>query len=139
MNFQLNVIDAQREIYKGEASKIVLSGIDGVMAVRARHMPYVTPLGVGEVSYWTDKGEEINLSIGRGILAVETNKVTVIVEDTRYGEEISQEKAAEAKERAEEIIKKGVKGVELTRALQSIRRSLVDIKIARKSRKKFVS
>src|SRR3989344_7266080 len=129
MNFDLSVIDAQREIYKGKASKIVLSSIDGEMGIRARHMPYVTPLGVGEISFLTETGAEINLSVGKGLLAVQNNEVTLLVEDARYGEEISQEKAEEAMARAEEIIKDGVKGIELTRALQSVRRSLIDIKI----------
>ncbi|OGM32821.1 ATP synthase F1 subunit epsilon [Candidatus Woesebacteria bacterium RIFCSPHIGHO2_01_FULL_44_21] len=131
MNFQLDIVDSKRNIYSGEALKLTIPAIDGEMTVEAQHMPVVTPVSLGMVVAQTPE-KELALTIGKGIFSFEGNHATLLIEDTSFSEEISEEKANEAQKRAEEIIQKGIEGPDLEAALATIRRSTLDLKVVRR-------
>ena len=134
--FPLEIIDSQKSIFKGAAEKVTLPSIDGEVTVLADHMPLVTPLTLGEIIYKPENSDPISLSIGKGIVSVDGKTVSVLVEDTKHSDEINEEEALKAKKRAEELLEKGVTDYEKQKALNTIRRSLIDVKIARKVRRK---
>lgn len=134
MTFALSIVDTKRSIYSGEAKKLTIPALAGEMTVLSHHMPIVTPVLVGEVHLETPT-EEIVLTIGKGIFSMDKNSATLLIEDARYTEEISETAAEEAKMKAEEIIQKGVTGPDLEAAVAGLRRSLIDLKTVRKRRK----
>ncbi len=135
MNFQISVVSLTGTIYEGEAKSVTLPSVTGQMTVFARHMPLVAPLTVGEVVLTTDK-ETKSYAIGKGVFSIAANKARLLIEDVASADDISEEKAAEAKKLAEDLIAKGVEGEELVSAQNMLRRSLIDLKIASKRRRK---
>ncbi len=131
MNFQLSVIDTERHIFEGEASKLTIPAMDGVMTVLAEHMSVVTPVGIGEVVVEAPD-KTINLTIGKGLFSMHDNAATLLIEDASYTEEISEARAEEAKKKAEELIVKGVTGADMEAAMATIRRSLLDLRVVRR-------
>lgn len=134
MNFNLEIISPEKKIFSGEVEKVTLPSTEGIITVLARHMPLVAPLMVGEVELKT-KDEVINLSIGKGVFFVSGNSATLLIEDVSSSDQISEEKVIEAKMRAEELIKKGIKGEEKLQAMYMLRKSLVDLNMIRKRKK----
>ncbi len=131
MNFKLDIIDSQRKIYSGDAFKLTIPAARGEMTVLANHMPIVTPIGLGEIAVVTPN-KKISLTVGKGVFSFINNYATLLVEDTSYSEEISESLAMEAKRRAEEIIQKGIQGPDFEAALETIKRSNLDLKVVRK-------
>ncbi|MEM3112321.1 MAG: hypothetical protein QXY90_04705 [Candidatus Anstonellales archaeon] len=131
MNFKLSIIDAERPIYEGDARRLTIPALEGVMTVLAKHMSVVTPVGMGEVVAETPE-KILHLTIGKGIFSMEKNHATLLIEDATYAEEISEAQAEEARLKAQEIIQKGIKGPDLETAMQAVRRSALDLKVARR-------
>lgn len=133
MSFFLEILDTKRAIYSGEANKLVMPSLVGQITVLPDHMPIVAPIELGEIVVNTPQ-KNFSLTIGKGIFSFKDNKATLLIEDARYSDEISEEEAQAAKTKALEIIEKGVTGADLDAAMATVRRSLVDLKTARKRR-----
>lgn len=135
MNFHIDIVSLRGSIYSGDASELILPSIEGEIAVLAKHMPMVTTLTVGEVVVKTP-GDSIHLSIGKGVFSFSKGTGRLLIEDEAFSDELSEEKILEAKRVAEELIAKGVKGEEKTRAMYALRKSLFDLKIVRRKKKR---
>lgn len=135
MNFTADIVSITGKIYSGEIQKLILPTREGEITVLGRHMPLVAPLTVGEIVVKTPD-REFNLAIGKGIFSFDQNKATLLIEDVTSADDISEEKAVEAKEKAEKLLAQGIKGEEKLQALYLLRRSLVDLKIMRRHKKK---
>lgn len=131
MNFQLDVVSVTGSIFSGEVREVILPGISGEIGVLARHMPIVTPLTVGEVLVKTPN-ETFSLSIGKGVFSFDSGKGRLLIEDVTAVDEVSEERALDAKKKAEEILARGVSGEEKTAAMYQLRKSLIDLKIVKK-------
>ncbi len=137
MNFQLEVVSISGKVFSGEVREVMLPGAFGDFTVLARHMPIVTPLTIGEVVVkQTDK--TLSFTIGKGIFSYEEGVGRLLIEDVTASDEISEERAVEAKRYAEELLAKGIKGEEKAAAHYQLRRSLFDLKIARRKKKKIL-
>ncbi len=134
MNFTIKIVSLSGEIYSGEVEKVTLPSIEGQVTILARHMPIVIPLNVGEVLVKTPK-EIMSFSIGKGIFEFSNQKARLLVEDVLMSDEISEERAIMARKKAEEILAKGVPKEEKLQVVYQLRRSLVDLKIARRKKK----
>lgn len=137
MSFKLSIIDTERLIYEGEAKRLTIPALDGVMTVLPEHMPIVTPIRMGEVVVETPE-KDLTLTIGKGIFSMKENHATLLIEDATYAEEISEASAEEAKKKAQEIIQKGIQGPDLEAALESVRRSTLDLKVARRRKPSMI-
>lgn len=138
MGLHLDIITPDKKIFSGEVVKIVLPSQEGQITVLPKHMPLVTALEVGEVIVQAPK-ETMNFSIGKGIFSINDNNASLLIEDVLASEEISEEKAIEAKKLAEELIKKGIGPEEKKAAIHSLRKSLVDLKLVRKKKRKILT
>ena len=137
MDFQLDVLSISGTVFSGEVKEVVLPGVSGAFTALARHMPMVTPLETGEVVVKLS-GRTLNFSIGKGVFAYEAGRGRLLIEDVTSSDEISEARVLEAKKRAEELLAKGIKGEEKQAVLYQLRKSLVDLKIARRRKKVLV-
>jgi len=133
-NFHIDILTLDREIFSGEVTSVTLPGVEGVFTALAKHMAFVTPLTFGEVVYRDANNKQTNLSIARGVFSTDGKSATLLIEDASFASEISEEKALAARQRAEELIKKGVSKEAKAAAIYQYRKSLVDIRVVRKLR-----
>jgi len=134
MNFQIDIISLEGQVYSGEVEKLTIPTVEGVITVLARHMPIVVPLVVGEVIVYTPSGT-LDLSIGKGIFAFSGGRGKLLIEDVTSADEVSEQEVLMAKKKAEELLARGVYGEEKLQAMYILRKSLVDLKLLRKKRK----
>jgi len=97
------VVSVERSLFEGDVEFIVANGADGELGVLARHAPLMTilkpgPLRIQEVF----GGPEQVLFVGGGFLEVLPDRVTVLADVAEQADEISIERAEEARRRAQE-------------------------------------
>jgi F-type H+-transporting ATPase subunit epsilon len=93
----------ERSLFEGEVEFIIANGADGELGVLARHAPLMTILKPGPLRIQeTFGGEEQLLFVGGGFLEVLPDRVTVLADVAEHADEISIEKAEEARRRAQE-------------------------------------
>jgi len=129
----VSVYTPDRRVFEGEVNSITAPCIEGVVTILPRHMNYVSPMDAGIVEI--KKASELTtFTIGKGVLFVENNKVTILIEEAKYEHELVELEILKAKEKAEEIIAKGTKD-EILQARYLLRRSLVDLRMIKKRRR----
>ena len=103
MKYPLRVVSVERSLFEGDVEFIIANGADGELGVLARHAPLMTILKPGPLRIQeTIGGPEQVLFVGGGFLEVLPDRVTVLADVAEHAEEISIEKAEEARRRAQE-------------------------------------
>ena len=103
MKYPLRVVSVERSLFEGDVEFIIANGADGELGVLARHAPLMTILKPGPLRIQeTYGGEEQLLFVGGGFLEVLPDRVTVLADVAEHADEISIEKAEEARRRAQE-------------------------------------
>ncbi|HEX7265762.1 MAG TPA: ATP synthase F1 subunit epsilon [Candidatus Dormibacteraeota bacterium] len=105
MKYPLRVVSVERSLFEGEVEFMIANGADGELGVMARHAPLMTvlkpgPLRIQEVM----GGPEELLFVGGGFLEVLPDRVTVLADVAEHADEISVERAEEARRRAQEML-----------------------------------
>ncbi len=103
MKYLLRVVSVERSLFEGEVDFIIAKGADGELGILARHAPLMTILKPGPLRIQeTYGGEEQVLFVGGGFMEVLPDRVTVLADIAEHADEISIEKAEEARRRAQE-------------------------------------
>jgi F-type H+-transporting ATPase subunit epsilon len=103
MKYPLRVVSVERSLFEGDVEFIIANGADGELGVLARHAPLMTILKPGPLRIQeTIGGPEQLLFVGGGFLEVLPDRVTVLADVAEHVDEISIEKAEEARRRAQE-------------------------------------
>jgi F-type H+-transporting ATPase subunit epsilon len=103
LKYPLRVVSVERSLFEGEVEFIIANGADGELGVLARHAPLMTILKPGPLRIQeTFGGDEQLLFVGGGFLEVLPDRVTVLADVAEHADEISIEKAEEARRRAQE-------------------------------------
>jgi F-type H+-transporting ATPase subunit epsilon len=103
VKFALRVVSVERSLFEGDVEFIIASGADGELGVLARHAPLMTALKPGPLRIQeTYGGPEELLFVGGGFMEVLPERVTVLADTAERAEEISIDKAEEARKRAQE-------------------------------------
>ncbi len=100
--FRLQIVTMDGPIYDGEVQRIKLRTIHGDLAILARHMNYVTAIGMGTATVTMEDGTERRAACIGGMLTMMNNLCRVIPTTWEWGEDIDLERAKDAKRRAEE-------------------------------------
>lgn len=79
------------------------------MGILPNHSALLTTLGFGEVIVRPSAGGEEFFAIGGGFAEVQPTKVIVLADSAEHANEIDIERAEKARERAEQLMKEGVR------------------------------
>lgn len=131
--FRLQVVSMDGLEYDGEVERIKLRTIHGDLAILARHMNYVTAIGMGTATVVFEDGTERKAACIGGMLSMMDNHCRVIPTTWEWGDEIDLERAMEAKKRAEERLQdSNLDLVQRVNAEAKLYRALVRIGSAKK-------
>lgn len=100
--FRLQVVSMDGLEYDGQVQRIKLRTIHGDLAILAKHMNYVTAIGMGTATVVFEDGTERKAACIGGMLSMMNNLCRVIPTTWEWGDEIDLERAMEAKKKAEE-------------------------------------
>lgn len=101
MPVTLRVVSVERSLFEGEVDFIVANGADGELGILPRHAALMTILKPGALKIRQGDQEQL-LFVGGGFLEVLPDRVTVLADVAEHADEISVERAEEARRRAQE-------------------------------------
>ena len=127
-----DIVSAEQEIFRGEATLVVATGELGELGIAPKHAPLITRLKPGKVVVTTASGEQLDFAISGGILEVQPQVVTVLADTAVRAQDIDEAAVRAAKEEAErglanrgeamEVAEAQAKLAEVTAQLQALER-----------------
>ncbi len=101
-NFQVSVISPEKVLYSGEATHVVLPGVDGLFGILAGHAPLVAELSIGVLRI--ENGiEEIRMIIDGGFAQVKEGKLNILANGGDLLQDINPAKVQKMLEQAERL------------------------------------
>jgi len=77
---QLEIIKPDSNVFKGEATSVVLPGLDGSLGILNNHAPLITTLKAGTIKVKTNEGKELSFEVKGGTVEMLNNVLTVLAE-----------------------------------------------------------
>ena len=104
-SFPLRIVTADGLVYDGTAEEVIVRTITGDMAVLARHINCVAPLGMGRATIIVNGERRYAACIG-GLLSVQNGEVNLVPTTFEWADTIDAARAAASQQRAEEVLSK---------------------------------
>jgi len=101
----LEIVTPERLIFSGVVDSVVAPGISGLLGIYPYHCPLLTILRAGELKINKDS-DEIYVAIGGGFMEVRKDKIIILADIAERDDEINEQKAKDAKKRAENTLLK---------------------------------
>lgn len=101
--FRLKIVTPDGLIYDGQAEELLVRTTGGDVAILARHMNYVAPLGMGRAVVVSGGTRRTAACIG-GMLSVCDGEVTLVPTTFEWADKIDLERAEAAYERADKAL-----------------------------------
>ncbi len=133
MPMMLEIITAERQVYSDEVDMVIAPGFDGQLGILPRHAPLMTMLKPGELTV-RKNGEEIHVAVSGGFMEVLGNRVSVLADACERSDEIDEERAQQAMQRAQERLANQDSVMELERATASVQRAQTRLNLVRRRR-----
>lgn len=100
--FPLQIVTPDGERFHAEAVMVRLRAMDGDIGIRARHVDFVTALGMGLCCVQLDEKTRRYASCIGGVLAVVQGSVRIAANSFEWAEDIDTDRAKAALERAQQ-------------------------------------
>ena len=115
-SIQVDIVSAEGEIFAGEAEMVFAPAKMGEVGIAPRHAPLLTDLKPGEVRVQTADGDEKFFYVTGGILEVQPYLVTVLADSALHADQLDEDVALAARERAKEALEGGTGEIDLVQA-----------------------
>jgi|SRR5258708_11209676 F-type H+-transporting ATPase subunit epsilon len=125
----VEVVTAERELYRGDATMVNAPGSEGQLGILPQHAALLTMLKPGAMRIELNDAEE-PLFISGGFLEVNNNVVTVLADTAEYAEEIDEARAEEARRRAQERLEQATSEQERAEVLAAVERAVARLRVA---------
>ncbi len=96
----LDVVSAEEQLFSGAVEELIAPGAEGDLGILPRHNQLISNLRPGELRYKTSEGMQ-SLFVSGGILEVQPHVVTVLSDTAIRADDLDEQSAIEARERAE--------------------------------------
>ena len=96
----LEIATPTRLVVADVVDEVVVPGSEGYFGVLPGHAPFLTTLGIGELTYRKGR-DEVHLAVAGGFAEVRNDKVIVLADTAERPDEIDRARAERARERAE--------------------------------------
>ena len=128
--FKLKIVTPDGLIYDGEAEKLIVRTTGGDVCILARHMNYVTPLGMGMAIVEAGGKRRTAACIG-GMLSVRDGNVTLVPTTFEWAEDIDKKRSSDSEDRARAVLAdKSANQTEIKLAEARLKRALIRKSVA---------
>ena len=137
MALQLEIVTPEKHAFSDTVDTVVLPGSEGELGILESHVPLVTALSPGNLSY-TKGGNVEFLAVGTGFVEISAHKVTVMTDMALGENEIDEKTVEEALKRAQETAEQlknapdGHLSEELASVQAMIQKSLAQLHVKRR-------
>ena len=106
MTYHLQIVTPDGLHFDGQVERLLIPTINGQIGILARHINYVSALGMGLAKVVTEEGVRFAACIG-GMVAVTDGQVKVVATTFEWADEIDVERARASLARAESMLASG--------------------------------
>jgi len=129
MPLQLEIVSPERRAFTDEVDMVIVPAIDGQLGILPHHTRLISALGTGELRIKKGGTEQI-LFISGGFVEVRPDKVVVMADLAEHSEEIDEQKAVEARKRAEAELEQARAPADIARVRAALQTALMRERIA---------
>jgi F-type H+-transporting ATPase subunit epsilon len=135
-SLKLTIVTQEKLLLEREAESMTVKTTSGEITVLPNHVPLFTRLADGELVCRWHEGDHLkteSYAVSGGFLDVgPDSSITVLADHAIRADEISEAKAEEARQLAEEAMKNRQSEVEFRLAEASLRRALAELEVVKK-------
>ncbi len=126
------VVSAREELYSGEISMLIATGIEGEIGILPGHTPLITLLKPGAMRVQTADGSEEVIYVSGGVLEVQPKMVTILADTAMRAHNLDESKIVEARRQAEQMLVNQSDTLQTNAALASLAESVAQLQTIRK-------
>lgn len=126
--FELKIITPDRVFYEGEAEMVEFNTTEGELGIYKGHIPLTVIIKPGIFTI-TEEEETKEAALHAGFAEILPDKITIMAEIIEWPAEIDEERAEEAKMRAEERLQQKASETDIARAEIALQRAMTRIEV----------
>ena len=130
-----DIVSAEAEIFHGDAVMVVATGELGELGITPRHAPLITRLKPGHVDVVLAAGERQQFYVSGGILEVQPQVVTVLVDTAIRAADLDEAAAQRAKKEAEDALANRTDALEVSEAQAKLAQAMAQLQALERLRK----
>ena len=134
----IKVITPKKLAFEKDVESVTVPAVAGELTILHHHADLLSLLKEGVVTFRSEKEEEY-LSIGGGYLETDGKSIHILVSRAFGQDEINEEMTEQAMENAQKVLQETKDKAERSEAMGLLRRSIFDLKLLRKVRRKTKS
>lgn len=135
MPLTIAIVTAERTVLeRDDVQRLIVPTTEGQITILPSHAPLMASLAIGEMIARTPEGEEA-IAVHGGFIQVVGDRVTVLADAAEHVEDIDEERADAARERAERRLTgehAGPEALDQLRAQVALQRALLRLKVRRR-------
>ncbi|HEY8108714.1 MAG TPA: ATP synthase F1 subunit epsilon [Patescibacteria group bacterium] len=124
---ELSVVTATGTVSEGPVRSVTVPTTDGEITVLPDHVPLVSVIRPGVITFRTDK-EERHLAVSGGFLKVAGDAVSVLADTAERADDIDKQRAEQARKRAEQAVAGKLEREELAEAQAELQKHLARLR-----------
>ena len=129
LTVNLNVVSAEESLFSGSIKSLQITGSEGELGIMPGHAPLLTSLKPGMALITKQDGSEEVLYLSGGMLEVQPNNVTVLADVATRADDLDEQAALEAKQRAEDNINAHGSDVDFAIAAAELARAVAQLRV----------
>jgi len=131
----VDVVSAEELIFSGQTDFAVFPGEAGELGIYPKHAPLLTRIKPGTVRLKVPDRDEYELVyVSGGMLEVQPELITVLADTAIRAHDLDEAKAAEAKRRAEEVLRDRTSDINLATAEAELAQAVAQLQAIKKLR-----
>lgn len=107
---ELEIISSSEVVLRAEIKDLYIPAFLGEAGVLSHHLPYLSLLKAGEISYLDMDGERHFLYSGEGFMEVRDNRIALIIDTFERGEDLREESLQKQLQESDARIKSSFQG-----------------------------
>ncbi|HID37500.1 MAG TPA: F0F1 ATP synthase subunit epsilon [Ghiorsea sp.] len=133
-SMEVLVATAEREVYSGQATMLIVPGAAGDLGILPNHSPLLAALKAGELRI--TNGDEIDeVFVSGGFVEIQPDKVTILADTAERAADMDEAEIVAAQRRAEELVSSNNGDVDLAMAEAELSMLTARLHLLRKKRK----
>lgn len=136
LTVNLNVVSAEESLFSGTIESLQITGSEGELGIMPGHAPLLTSLKPGMARIVKQGGQEEIIYLSGGMLEVQPNNVTVLADIAVRGDDLDEQAAEEAKQRAEAKLNAHSDDIDYAEAASELARAVAQLRVIQASSKK---
>lgn len=122
-NLTLEIVTPEKTLLETQTAYVTIPGIIGELGILPGHIPLVTALKSGVLSYKNGNSEK-KLAIHYGFAEINQDKISILANAAELGEEIDVERSKAAQTKAEDELKEVIYDVESLERIELLQQKI---------------